>query len=38
GYDFFKDQPFALSLKNLLEVGLSYLKLNQSLSSTSFKR
>lgn len=35
GYDFFKDQAFALSLKNLLEVGLSYLKLNQSLSTLS---
>ena len=35
GYDFFKDQPFALSLKNLLEVGLGYLKLNQSLSTLS---
>lgn len=35
GHDFFKDQSFATSLKNLLEVGLSYIKLNQSLSTLS---
>ncbi|WP_285047114.1 excinuclease ABC subunit UvrA [Lactococcus petauri] len=35
GYNFFKDQSFATSLKNLLEVGLSYIKLNQSLSTLS---
>lgn len=34
-FDFFKDQSFAKELKQLLDVGLGYLKLNQSLTTLS---
>lgn len=34
-FAFFKDQSFAEELKQLLDVGLGYLKLNQSLSTLS---
>nr|WP_061841471.1 ATP-binding cassette domain-containing protein [Tetragenococcus halophilus] len=34
-FAFFKDQPFAQELKQLLDVGLGYLKLNQSLTTLS---
>jgi len=34
-FEFFKDQAFAKELKQLLDVGLGYLKLNQSLTTLS---
>lgn len=34
-FEFFKDQPFSKELKQLLDVGLGYLKLNQSLTTLS---
>lgn len=34
-FAFFKDQPFDQELKQLLDVGLGYLKLNQSLTTLS---